>query len=674
MSKVDDLTILLKMVDKTKPAFTSISQRLGKLGKIAGPIGTAFKALGTILVGAFVAATANGKVLFDELNRMSNSINTTTQEADELYKIIREGAPATNLENLGEGLLTLKEGFFDAAAESGPLFDLIKDFGADIDLSLESPRDQLLEFLKAMREIPSTTIRAGAAVANFGGEDAKSIIKITNDTQTLNDTIARLEGTLNDIPDFISQIQLQNMEDAKNASNQLNNAWDSLSVSAYSLVSPALEFISNKLTTLTKWADSATRSFGKMIGVFDIEDLKLPSTIAEANEQLDLYSEKIAKASLQRQAIIEKSKKANKNAGIESLFSINNFGNSSSTSSTEAIDAEIEMLFKANQKIFDARKDIISKNEAAQKIITDAKEKRKREQAAIAARQLAITEYKSYTKQRDAMNQSAAGKLIDIDFQGIDQLSALRESIPQIERHELLRIMGLDFSEQRKSELGDLAVQNFMDMEDSIARRIQEIRRSEQFYSPMDSFDAVAVAGQEAANDDASGLREAATDAQNLQSALSAASSAVDGLSNAFGKSKTNARAFVAIQQTLALVSAYAAATQALAEAKGDPVLRFAAYASVLAQGLAGYTAIKNASSSGGLGSGGSGSADAAAPSQRRIAQAPAPATQQQQVVNITIPSSGDDAKIDVSALNDALKKASKVPGSPLYNVRQVAA
>lgn len=91
----------------------------------------------------------------------------------------------------------------------------------------------------------------------------------------------------------------------------------------------------------------------------------------------------------------------------------------------------------------------------------------------------------------------------------------------------------------------------------------------------------------------------AAASSEALKTVMGNTASALGTLANSFAKTRSQARTFVAIQQALAVVSAYSAATQALADITSPtPFQKFAAYSSVLAQGLAAVAAIKRAGAS----------------------------------------------------------------------------
>lgn len=250
-SKATDLTILLKAVDKTKSAFGTLETRMGRIGKIAKTVGKAIAGIGAAAAAGFGKASAHGRELFEELGAMGRILGTTTQEADGLVLAIRQFVPGAGIERVRESLLTLEEGFFDAHAESGPLFDLMKDFGANIDFNVEGPRQQLVEFLKVLRQLPKESDRTGAAIANLGGDDAKALIPLIRNIESIDSLILTLSGNIENIPGIISEADQAELDRYTRSTNVLSDAWDRLGKEAFKLVDGPLASINETLAGIT---------------------------------------------------------------------------------------------------------------------------------------------------------------------------------------------------------------------------------------------------------------------------------------------------------------------------------------------------------------------------------------------------------------------------------------
>ena len=654
--KLDDLTIFLKAVDKTKGVFGKVTKRLDKMGKVGGIITKIMGAIGAAALAGFTAAVAGGRTFNDELTRMSNSINTTTGEADKLYKIIKEGAPATNIDNLGEGLLTLKEGFFDAHAESGPLFDLIKDFGADIDLGLDTPREQLIAFLEVMQELPSDTDRAGAAVANFGGEDAKSIIKIANDAKTLHETIQLLKG-VGTLDSFISDIQLQNMEEAKDASNGLDAAWETLSTTAYSLVSPAFELLSKVATKVVEAATTGLRKMGELVGVFDTNDLLPAKTVEQANARLADFSEKITELERKR----DEMRKLTTGPGNVAAKTTN-------------LDAQIKELYRQNEATLAVKKQLEAQNTETEQLIAEQKAQREKEQAVAAAQtkgsEVAKATRSAFQNTLESLNTSTTETLFDIMGFDIDELIAKQAALPDLEAKQIRSLMRLDISADQKQQIAELVKTDFANISNAISEQLDvEFLGANLGAKTLDSLRSTISENNATFRSAPIETLTFGTDAANdsvvtLEDSLNSLSGTVGKFADAAGKSNAKTfKSFQTLQIALSTVAAISAAIKAAnASSGGGPLAAFAAYASVIGALLGAVSQIKaiNMSSSA-KPSASIGGGATSAPSNAAIGgtqQAPQQNTQNiQRTVNVNVQGDGnlsaDFARQIVEAINE---------------------
>ena len=290
--KVDDLTIYLRAVDQTKRAFGKLERRLGKIGKLAKVAGGLIAGIGVSAVTAFSKGVEHGRQFFTELKTMERLLNLNTKEADGLVQVIRQFAPGAEVEKLQEALLTLEEGFFDAHAASGPLNDLIKDFGVNLNLDQNGAQDQLVEFLRALRQIPNEADRVGAAIANLGADDAKPFIALSRNVESLDRAIELLSGNINDIPNIVDDDDVAKVEEYNKSVEDLNGAWERFSKEAFLTSSESLSGI-NRL--MTRSLDISTQliaslkeafSFGDLIAADDGIDAK----VKEIGDSLDRKS------------------------------------------------------------------------------------------------------------------------------------------------------------------------------------------------------------------------------------------------------------------------------------------------------------------------------------------------------------------------------------------------
>lgn len=289
MPKVDDLTILLKMKDKTAPAFKSLNKRLGGLSGLVGKLAKGFAAIGVAAASGFGAAVLRGQEFVREINAMSKALGIGRQEADALYQILKESNPTAQIDRVKEGVLTLTEAFFDARAESGPLFDLMKDFGAEIDFSVEGPREQLAEFLRVIKQLPTETERVGAAISVLGGDDAKDFLPLIRNIELADTRMQQLRGSIADVNGVLSEADYDRIDDATEATNRLNSEWEQFGKLANRIVAPAIEATSSIFADFIKGARIQLRAFLEDVGLLENRD-RIQQIKTEISETTKLIS------------------------------------------------------------------------------------------------------------------------------------------------------------------------------------------------------------------------------------------------------------------------------------------------------------------------------------------------------------------------------------------------
>ena len=560
MSKVDDLTILLKMKDKTGGAFKSLNKRFGALEGLAGKLAKGFAAVGAAAVSGFAAAVVSGQQFVSELNLMSTALGIGKREADALYQVLKESNPAAEIDKVKEGVLTLTEAFFDARAESGPLFDLMKDFGADINFNVEGPREQLAEFLRVMRQIPDETVRVGGAISVLGGDDAKAFLPLIRNVELLDERIGQLTGSIEDIPNIFSEEDIKALERAKLATDELDAEWENFGKTASVIVAPAIETTNRLFAEFIRGARQGLRDFLGELGIVENRD-----RITQINDELKESS----------QLIENLQGSISKRESFESgMFSSQN---------EKIIANQKARVTELTNGVSDLRLELKA-------LTTDSTLPSVIEESTSNVSSIVEARVKKEKTVRERVNAALAETAFDLPGQSTDLNGAID---------------------------------------------VQKLGESYQVTSEQLKLFTADTDRAKAAN-------------QAFHSVLGSASSVVGSLGDAFAKTKKQAKIFVAIQEVLAVVSAYSAATQALASATApDPFTKFAAYASVLARGLAGVAAVKRAGSrigaSGGSSSSAASTASTTASSTSVNTQAPA-ANQPQNNTgpNVTIQLSGN--------------------------------
>lgn len=246
MNNLDDLTIFLNLVDKTRKGVRSAKGNLTSLQKSAVLLKNAFKGIGVALQGALTAGVVRGRQLVLELESMSSQTALTLKESQALFNAVREGDATANLPNVTEALLTLKERFADASeAGAGPLFGLMQDLdNFDIDLGLDNGRAQLANFLEQVSELETANKRIFALKEVLGDEDARAFLKQAQDTEKFNELITNLKANIDTLPDIFTDEEVAQIEQVKESSAQLAREFDKISVDLFLLYQPMLELAS----------------------------------------------------------------------------------------------------------------------------------------------------------------------------------------------------------------------------------------------------------------------------------------------------------------------------------------------------------------------------------------------------------------------------------------------
>ena len=603
MAKIDDLTILLKARDQTSGAFKSLNKRFGKMGGLVSKLAKGLVGIGAAAATGFGAAVMRGQEFVSELNSMSIALGLGKREADALYQILKQSNPAAQIDRVKEGVLTLTEAFFDARAESGPLFDLMKDFGADIDFNIEGPREQLAEFLRVMKQIPDETVRVGGAISVLGGDDAKAFLPLIRNVELLDERIGQLTGSIEDIPNIFSEQDIQALERAKLATDELNAEWELFGKTASVIVAPAIETTNSLFATFIRGARQGLRDFLGEIGLVENRDriTQVNDEMAQTRILIDRLN-----ASIERQS--------NFTGGLYSVQTAKN----------------IELQ---RQKVADYTNDLSDLGLELKALTTPV--------------------------------------LPNVTAPSIDSPSTSSGLSDSEIRREI---------EKRKAR--ELAI------EEGVVRSLNDERRRRQLQTQLpDDTRLTNILNDERRRQqlqtvlppEISSELSAANDSVNtFEDSLNSLASSFGTFGNAVGAGNEKAfRSFQQLQIAISTAAAFSAAITAAADPKLQGFAKLAAYTKVLGVLLGGVAQLKSVrlGGSSASASGGGGSTSTTSTATPRIAQAPAQQDQQQnrQLVNITIQGS-TDGKVDIEALDEALRQLGKVPGSTQYRLRQVAA
>ena len=232
-TKVNDLEIIIKAKNEAQKAMGEVKKDLGDIEKLTKIATGAMAGLGAGAVAGLGALALNGEQVAMQLKQMGVLLGTGTQEAGALFSVIREQNPTADIDALSDGVLTLNERFSEARVESGELFAFSKDFGFEFDATISGAREQTLEFLKALRQLPDENDRVTTAIAVMGDEGARQFNKIARDAELLDATIVGLETNVDGLFDAGAA---QDIDDFAAATGRLDNSFDNLSLTIFGMV------------------------------------------------------------------------------------------------------------------------------------------------------------------------------------------------------------------------------------------------------------------------------------------------------------------------------------------------------------------------------------------------------------------------------------------------------
>ena len=548
MARLDDLTILLTMVDKTGKAFKSVDKKMARLQKLSFVVGGAVKKMGKVIGATFVAAAVKGAMFTNGLMGMSRSTNETIRETQALFLAVQQATPSATIDSMSEAMLTLKERFADAAIGTGPLKGLIDDLeGFTLDLSVDNERDQLADFLEQVAKLPKANQRIFALKEVMSDTEANMFLPAVNgDIEKLDALLVNLRTNIEDLPNIMSASDAQNAKDTKDEVSKLNIAWQNFSNVVYQLVAPALGAIVKLFTWALNKATVLTEKIKTMfkIGQDSAEDILSfddPTTNQSREEQLATIQKRI-------NLIQDETKEKQR---LQEITAKDDYGRSLQL-------ARAAEMKKQENKLAEDLNLLLQRRIELEAMVFDS---------------------------------NVGGDAPVINIPTLDPVGENPTADqPQFESQ------------------GDSLEQGYM------AARVSEMQEAMEAMQQM--RDSVAAGIIENAALVREALAKAETEAQEraikIQGALLSVGNAFGQMADlAATKSEKSFKVFKRIQIALATVAAYSAAVQSLGEAKGDPLLRIAAYAQILSVGL-GAIGQMRAVNVGGSGGGSAGTTPAA--------------------------------------------------------------
>lgn len=664
-----DLTILLRMIDQTKKGFKTHQANITKSESLTRKLSVSWKLMGGVVGGALVLLKGVTSQLTDKQQQLSNKLGESLGEVQALYGAIREGDPTATIDNISEAMLTLQERISDAAISGGgPLAGLIQDLdGFDDVFREEGARGALALFLEETAKLPLARDRIFALKEVMSDLDSEAFLNIIQDGDKLNELLISLRTNVEDIPGIFSEREQQNVKQYAKSVGGLRGAWEDLGQSIDILIKPALGVIFDFLANIVRAADWAVKGVRSLFDLalgsdVDVLEKVIPTTTAATEAQMELVKKEITEQKAALESFtglidgLDAQIAGRKIVGIAEGFKpfqqtrddIN-----LTEDRIEKLDARLLLLAQNLETVSQNSKEFGFESGltdvAKEKLTTSSKDKKDEkntpagiDELALAAGSLdaivdaqgeaykikkaldeegSISAEMSFQRQKNAylgIGESLAEMSKNFEGAGSDEfllaaeagITRLVEATEAKNNADLTSADNLEELVQRQKEaylgladiIGETAFYFNGEDEDSTA----------YFESIKESLLSVSEAHQSALDIQQDIDEKAASSAEKT---FQRQQKAYLGVGNLFGQMATLAagksekafKFFKAVQIGLSTVAAYSAATQSLAEAKGDPFLRIAAYAEILGVGLSAVAAIQqtNIGSSGGDSAGG---------------------------------------------------------------------
>ena len=244
-NKKQQLTVILKAVDKTKKAFASIQKGLKKIKSLASKLAAPFKKLNGLFVGLATGALA---LLIDKTTQagqqilnVSNTIGVTTDRFQELYSVIKTQNPAADVKEVGDALKDVAERIAEARAGEGEVFEAAQALNLNLALTdTNAILDDLFTKLGNVENAGERIFRGRQIVSDSGFDVLAPLIGKT--TEELNLLINRSKQ----LGLIVSPESLANLAKAQKAISTLKQTFTAFALEAVADLAPHIEEMSLK--------------------------------------------------------------------------------------------------------------------------------------------------------------------------------------------------------------------------------------------------------------------------------------------------------------------------------------------------------------------------------------------------------------------------------------------
>ncbi len=233
MARKNQAEIVLTARDRTKSAFRSVNQGLGRIAAI----GIAGAVAGTVLL------TRESLKLIDALAKESQLLGITTEKLAAMK--LQASKAGVETKTLEKSLVNVTRVVAEAADGTGLAVDTLKKLGLEArDLAQQSPDEQFKQIAEAMKGLNTQSEKVLASYELFGGRGAALLRVLDQGAAGFEDAErkVKLYGTA------ISAVDAASIEEANDATTDLREAFKGLGFDLARRVAPGLKSTNEGLT------------------------------------------------------------------------------------------------------------------------------------------------------------------------------------------------------------------------------------------------------------------------------------------------------------------------------------------------------------------------------------------------------------------------------------------
>ncbi len=251
--RLDDLTINLRMVDKTAGAFRSLSSRVRNLEKafVKVKIAAAAISVAAIAVGTALASVFSNRAPY--LDNLGKTADTLGLGVEQLQAFRREAElSGISVDTLDKSLLKMNRNIGEAISGTGAAADALEDLGLDANtLATLNPEEAFTRITDALRDVPTLAQRSSLAMDIFGKKGAE-VLRITGDG------LSNANDELEEFGLKLTRVDIAGIEAANDAIFKVQQNFTGVKDVLTARLAPVVVAVSNLILDMSKGLVGAT--------------------------------------------------------------------------------------------------------------------------------------------------------------------------------------------------------------------------------------------------------------------------------------------------------------------------------------------------------------------------------------------------------------------------------